>query len=106
MLYLFHRSVEEKAHAQNFLQWFVDEQIEEVKKMDQLLNVIQRAGKKDLLMVEAHLAYEQDLLSASKVPEVRGLFFYGTYCKNTVSNSSSLVKPTHFFRTPPLSSSR
>jgi ferritin len=43
--------------AQNFLQWFVDEQLEEVNKMDQLLNVIQRAGEKNLLMVEAYLAH-------------------------------------------------
>ena len=57
MLYLFHRSVEEKAHAQNFLQWFVDEQIEELNKMDQLLSVIQRAGEKNLLMVEDYLVH-------------------------------------------------
>lgn len=43
--------------AQNFLQWFVDEQLEEVNKMDQLLSVIQRAGEKNLLMVEAYLAH-------------------------------------------------
>lgn len=43
--------------AQNFLQWFVDEQLEEVNKMDQMLSVIQRAGEKNLLMVEAYLAH-------------------------------------------------
>lgn len=43
--------------AQNFLQWFVDEQLEEINKMDQLLNVIQRAGEKNLLMVEAYLVH-------------------------------------------------
>lgn len=43
--------------AQNFLQWFIDEQLEEVNKMDQLLNVIQRSGEKNLLMVEAYLAH-------------------------------------------------
>lgn len=43
--------------AQNFLQWFVDEQLEEINKMDQLLSVIQRAGEKNLLMVEAYLVH-------------------------------------------------
>jgi ferritin len=43
--------------AQNFLNWFVDEQLEEVTKMEQLLSVIQRAGDKNLLMVEAYLAH-------------------------------------------------
>jgi bacterioferritin B len=43
--------------AQNFLAWFVDEQLEEVMKMDQLLTVVQRAGEKNLLMVEAYLVH-------------------------------------------------
>ena len=43
--------------AQNFLQWFIDEQLEEINKMDQLLSVIQRAGEKNLLMVEAYLIH-------------------------------------------------
>lgn len=43
--------------AQNFLQWFIDEQLEEVNKMDQLLSVIHRAGEKNLLMVEAYLVH-------------------------------------------------
>lgn len=43
--------------AQNFLQWFIDEQLEEINKMDQLLSVIQRAGEKNLLMVEAYLVH-------------------------------------------------
>jgi len=43
--------------AQNFLQWFVDEQLEEVTKMDQLLSVVRRAGEKNLLMVEAYLIH-------------------------------------------------
>ena len=49
---------EEKDYlAQNFLQWFIDEQLEEVNKMDQLLSVIHRAGEKNLLMVEAYLVH-------------------------------------------------
>jgi bacterioferritin B len=43
--------------AQGFLQWFIDEQLEETNKMDQLLNVIRRAGEKNLLMVEAYLVH-------------------------------------------------
>lgn len=43
--------------AQNFLHWFVDEQLEEITKMDQLLSVIRRAGEKNLLMVEAYLVH-------------------------------------------------
>ena len=43
--------------AQSFLQWFIDEQLEEVVKMDRLLNVVQRSGEKKLLMVEAYLVH-------------------------------------------------
>lgn len=43
--------------AQGFLQWFVDEQLEEVSKMDQLLSVVRRAGEQNLLMVEAYLVH-------------------------------------------------
>lgn len=43
--------------AQSFLQWFIDEQLEEVVKMDRLLGVIQQSGEKNLLMVEAYLVH-------------------------------------------------
>src|SRR5262245_42562111 len=43
--------------AQNFLQVFIDEQLEEVMQMDQLLSVIQRAGEKNLIMVAAYLVH-------------------------------------------------
>ena len=43
--------------AQSFLQWFVDEQLEEVVKMDRLLGVIRQSGAKNLLMVEAYLVH-------------------------------------------------
>jgi ferritin len=43
--------------AQSFLQWFIDEQLEEVVKMDRLLNVIRQSGEKNLLMVEAYLVH-------------------------------------------------
>ena len=43
--------------AQSFLQWFVDEQLEEVVKMDRLLSVIRQSGERNLLMVEAYLIH-------------------------------------------------
>jgi ferritin len=43
--------------AQSFLQWFIDEQLEEVVKMDRLLGVIQHAGERNLIMVEAYLVH-------------------------------------------------
>ena len=43
--------------AQSFLQWFVDEQLEEMVKMDRLLGVIKQSGEKNLLMVEAYLVH-------------------------------------------------
>ena len=43
--------------AQGFLQWFVDEQLEEVNKMDRLLNVIRMSGDRSLIMVEAYLVH-------------------------------------------------
>jgi bacterioferritin B len=43
--------------GQSFLQWFVDEQLEEVAKMDRLLGVIRQSGEKNLLMVEAYLVH-------------------------------------------------
>jgi bacterioferritin B len=45
--------------AQNFLGWFVNEQLEEVSSMDNLLKVVQRAGDKNLLYVESYLARHQ-----------------------------------------------
>ena len=43
--------------GQSFLQWFIDEQLEEVVKMDRLLSVIQQSGERNLLMVEAYLVH-------------------------------------------------
>ena len=43
--------------AQSFLQWFIDEQLEEMVKMDRLLGVIKQAGERNLLMVEAYLVH-------------------------------------------------
>ncbi len=47
----------EKNHiAKNFLQWFVNEQLEEVSSAETRLAVIKRAGP-NVLMVEAYLAH-------------------------------------------------
>ena len=43
--------------AQSFLQWFIDEQLEEVVTMDRLLAVIKQSGERNLLMVEAYLVH-------------------------------------------------
>lgn len=39
-----------------FLQWFVNEQLEEVSSMQDLLSIVQRAGEGNLLRVEEYLA--------------------------------------------------
>lgn len=44
--------------TQQFLQWFVEEQLEEVSSMDRLLGVVRRAGEGGLLLVEEFLARE------------------------------------------------
>ena len=46
--------------ADNFLQWFLKEQLEEVASMGQLLRVVERAGEGNLLRVEEYLAREKD----------------------------------------------
>lgn len=43
--------------AASFLQWFIDEQLEEVVKMDGLLSVIRQSGERNLIMVEAYLVH-------------------------------------------------
>ena len=42
--------------TQNFLSWFIREQLEEVSSMENLLKTVQRAGETNLLYVEEHLA--------------------------------------------------
>lgn len=44
--------------AERFLDWFVNEQHEEVTSMQALLDVVEHAGEDDLLAVEDHLARE------------------------------------------------
>ena len=43
--------------AQSFLQWFIDEQLEEVVKMERMLGVVKQSGERNLLMVEAYLVH-------------------------------------------------
>jgi ferritin len=43
--------------GQQFLAWFVTEQLEEVSSMQTMLQVIKRAGEKNLLMMEAYLTH-------------------------------------------------
>lgn len=44
--------------AQGFLQWYVDEQLEEVTHMESLLRVVKQAGEKNMIMLEAYLSHE------------------------------------------------
>jgi ferritin len=51
-------AVSEKDYlARGMLQWFVEEQLEEINKMERLLSIIRRAGENNLLMVEAYLIH-------------------------------------------------
>lgn len=50
-------AVKESDHlTRTFLQWFVNEQLEEVSSMESLLRTVQRAGEAGLLLVEDYLA--------------------------------------------------
>lgn len=53
--------------ALRFLDWFVDEQFEEVTTMEELLQVVERAGE-DLLAVEEYLAREGKLPPPTESP--------------------------------------
>lgn len=51
-------AIEQKDYAaREFLDWFVNEQIEEVSKMQDLLQIVQQVGEHYLVMVEAYLAH-------------------------------------------------
>ena len=50
-------AIQEGDHlTRQFLQWFVTEQLEEVSSMDDLLNVVKRAGEDNLFRVEEFLS--------------------------------------------------
>jgi ferritin len=54
------RAIEEHDHTtRNALEWFVEEQLEEVSSMETLLRIVQRAGETGLLFVEHYLAQDQ-----------------------------------------------
>ena len=54
------QAIQEKDYAsQAFLQWFVTEQVEEVSTMQSMLEIVRRAGEKNLLMVEAYLTHSK-----------------------------------------------
>ena len=51
-------AIEEKDYlGQKFLDWFVEEQLEEVNSMDTLLKVAKRAGEKNIIMLESYLSH-------------------------------------------------
>ena len=52
---------------ENFLQWFVKKQSEEVVLMRQLLRAIQPAGEGNLLHAEEHLAHEKDQVGLGRI---------------------------------------
>lgn len=57
---LMDKAIKENDHiAQDFLRWFVEEQLEEVSTMDEVLGVIRRAGDQ-LLLVEHYMARRPD----------------------------------------------
>lgn len=54
-------AIKENDHiSQDFLRWFVAEQLEEVSTMDELLSVIRRAGENQLLLVEQFMVRRGD----------------------------------------------
>ena len=58
---LLDQAAKEKDHlTSNFLQWFVNEQLEEMSSMDTLLRMVRRAGEQGLLFVENYLAQGSD----------------------------------------------
>jgi bacterioferritin B len=54
--------------TQEFLRWFVDEQLEEVSTMDELLSVVRRAGEANLLFVEQYIVRKGDPHVAQDAP--------------------------------------
>ena len=55
---LMDRAIKENDHITgNVLQWFVNEQLEEVSSVETLLRMVQRAGESGLLFVESYLAH-------------------------------------------------
>jgi bacterioferritin B len=56
---LMDRAVTEGNHlARNMLEWFINEQLEEMASMETLLGMVRRAGDQRLLLVESFLVRE------------------------------------------------
>lgn len=52
-------AIEQKDYiGQDFLRWFVTEQLEEVNTMDNLLRVVRMAGERNMIMMEAYISHE------------------------------------------------
>ena len=52
-------AIEQKDYiGQDFLRWFVTEQLEEVSTMETLLEVVRQAGDRNLIMLEAYLSHD------------------------------------------------
>ena len=69
---LLSHGVQEKDYiTQNFLQWFVTEQLEEVSSTETLLRIIQRAGD-NLLQVEDYLARSKPFQAAQNTGSEAG----------------------------------
>lgn len=54
--------------TENFLQWFVTEQLEEVSGMETLLSIVRRAGQGGLLFVEDYLARQGGVQTSEAAP--------------------------------------
>lgn len=58
--------------ALRFLDWFVNEQLEEVSSMKTLLDLVNRAGEANLLYVEDYLARRGGVVTANPIGEGEG----------------------------------
>jgi ferritin len=62
-------AINDKDHlTRNSLQWFVNEQLEEVASMETLLSIVRRAGEAGLLFVEEYLARRGGISLPSGTP--------------------------------------
>jgi ferritin len=62
-------AIKENDHiTQEFLRWFIDEQLEEVSTMDELLSVVRRAGEANLLFVEQYVVRKGDPHAGGEQP--------------------------------------
>ncbi len=67
---LMDRAIKENDHTtRNMLEWFVEEQLEEVSSMETLLRMVRRAGETGLLFIENYLAQGSSALPAEPAAE-------------------------------------